>query len=40
MRVSLLLNSIIAAGFILEELSEGGAPTPIVLSARSVKPRR
>jgi SAM-dependent methyltransferase len=40
MRVSLLLNSIIAAGFVIEELSEGGAPTPIVLSARSIKGRK
>lgn len=29
-----LLNSMLDAGFVLERLSEGGQPTPIVLSAR------
>jgi SAM-dependent methyltransferase len=35
--VSALLNSIIAAGLTIEALSEGGTPTPIVLSARASK---
>ena len=35
-----LLNAMLAAGFALEELSEGGEPTPTVLSARLRKPTR
>ncbi len=35
--VSELLNLIVAAGFTIEVLSEGGAPTPVVLSARASK---
>jgi SAM-dependent methyltransferase len=33
-----LLNAVIAAGLVLERLSEGGAPVPTVLSFAAVKP--
>jgi SAM-dependent methyltransferase len=33
-----LLNGVLAAGFVLESVTEGAAPTPVVLSARWRKP--
>jgi SAM-dependent methyltransferase len=33
-----LLNGMLTAGFVLEAVTEGGAPTPVVLSARWRKP--